>query len=444
MQQKTSGVEIRSIRLKNNSNEEETLEVISEFEPVLSRKEDDIAHPAFNNLFLKYSLLDDGSILVTRNKRASLKEMYLACNLFIENSENQELEYEIDLSKFKKEMRDSTPFSCELGLVTSPCIGLKRKVRLKPNEEITLNLIISLSHNVAEVEENLKYYKIQENVRREFNISRAKAEEEARYLALSSKDLLACQSIIPYIVKQNPMKSVYSESLLGKEYKQSDFWKFGISGDIPIMLVQINTVNDVYVVKEMLKVHEYLRIKGIKTDLIILDYEKNVYEQYVKEQIIQEIYNMQIGYLQNVSGGIFLLNASEIQDEDLFKLKANIIISASKGNVQENIKEMEDEYRSRIKNIGVEKTDVKPLPEFEKIRPNIDFSNLKYYNEYGGFSEDGREYIIKINKNDNVPAPWSNVLANKKFGTVVTSNMGGFTWSKNSRLRKDKLVDKQS
>lgn len=403
---------------------------------MLARKEDDIAHPAFNNLFLKYSLSDDGDICIRRNKRGSSKEMYLGCNLFVENSDTKELEYEIDASKAYKMIKKGLPLSSEIGLVTSPCIALKRKIKLKENEEITLNLVISVSEDLEEIKENLNYYKIQENVRREFNISRAKAEEEARYLSMSQKDLKTMQALLPYVMYQNPMKSLYLDNLPNKEYKQSDFWKYGISGDLPILLVLIKSVNDIYAVKEMLKVHEYLRVKGIKTDLIILDYEKNVYEQYVKEQIIQEILNMQIGYLQNVSGGIYLLNSNEIQDEDLFKLKANIIISASKGNVLDGIKEMEEEYKAKIKNIGNEKSNIKNIPEFEKIRPNIDFSKLKYYNEYGGFSEDGKEYIIKIQREENLPAPWSNVIANKKFGTVVTSNMGGFTWSKNSRLNR--------
>lgn len=328
------------------------------------------------------------------------------------------------------------PFSKELGLVTDPCVALKRKIKLKPNEEITLNLIISVSEDIDEVTKSLKYYRTQENINTEFNISRAKVEEEARYLGFNSNDLMAFQALTPYVIYQNPVKSLYLDKLPKKEYKQSDFWKYGISGDLPIMLVTIDSVNDIYVVKQMLKAHEYLRVKGIDTDLIILDYEKNVYEQYVKEQILQEILNMQIGYLQNISGGIYLLNKNEIEDEDLFKFRANIIIPANKGNVLEAIKEMEEEYKQNVKNIGNDKSNIINIPEFEKIRPNIDFSKLKYYNEFGGFSEDGKEYIIKVNKNENVPAPWSNILANKKFGSVVTSNMGGYTWSKNSRLNR--------
>ena len=446
------GVEIRSIKIKNNSDREEELEVTSIFEPVLSKKEDDIAHPAFNNLFLKYSLTENGDILIKRNKRGNTKEIYLGCNLFIENNEIQELEYEIDLSKVYKMLEEGKPFSKQIGLVTDPVVALKRKIKLKSNEEITLNLIISVSEEKEEVLENLNYYRLQENVKREFNISKAKAEEEARYLSLSRNDLITFNSILPYIMYQNPMKAMYLQDLPKKEYKQSDFWKYGISGDIPIILVKIKAVNDIYVIKEILKAHEYLRAKGIKTDLVILDYEKDIYEQYVKDQIIQEILNMQIGYLQNISGGIFLLNANEIEDEDLFTLRANLILQANKGSVYDAVKEMEEDYKKQIKNIGneksskinsqeLEKTISKEKQElqcskFETIKPNIDFSKLKYYNEYGGFSEDGREYIIKLNKKDNIPAPWSNVLANENFGTIVTSNMGGYTWKKNSRLNR--------
>lgn len=411
------GVEIRSLRLKNNSKSIQELEITSKFEPVLSRMEEDISHPAFNNLFLKYDVMENsGSIIVNRNRRGNTNEIYLGTNLYTQG-DKKGLEY-------------------ETGTVTDPFVKLKRKIILKSEEEITLNLIISVSEDLDEIKRNLEYYRVQENVSKEFNIARAKAEEEARYLSLNQKDLLTFQKLVPYMVFQNPAKSVYLQNLPKKEYKQSDFWKYGISGDLPIILVLVKSINDVYIVKEMLKIHEYFRVKGIRTDLVILDYEKNIYEQYVKEQVIQEILNMQIGYLQNISGGIFLLNKNEIEDEDLFEMKANIVIPTNKANVYEAIEEMEEEYKDKIKNIENEKIAKIDVLEFEEIKPNVDFEKLKYFNSSGGFTEDGKEYVIKMNKNKKLPAPWSNVLTNEKFGTIVTSNMGGYTWSKNSRLNR--------
>ncbi len=430
------GTEIRSIKLKNNSESSRELEIFGVFAPVLSRMEDDISHPAFNNLFLKYSMSSSGDLIVRRNKRGANKEVFLGVNLFLENSDNSDLEYEIDGSRVFELMKKGEKFSNNVGLVTEPSVALKRKVVIEPSESIVLNLVIAVSQSEEDVLKNLEYYKISENVAKEFNIARAKAEEEARYLNLSRSDLEAFNSMLPYIIHENPMRSLYMEEFRGKEFKQSDFWKYGISGDIPIILVTTKSINDIYVIKEVLKVHEHLRVKGIKTDLCILDFEKNVYERYVRDQIIQEIQNLQIGYLQNVSGGIFLLNSNEIEDVDLFKFRANIVIDASKGSTREAIKEMEEEYKKCTKNIGFESLGEETSTEYETIKPNIDMENLKFYNGFGGFSHDGREYIIMQNRKKRPPVAWSNVLANSKFGSVVTSNFGGFTYSKNSRLNR--------
>ena len=61
---------------------------------------------------------------------------------------------------------------------------------------------------------------------------------------------------------------------------------------------------------------------------------------------------------------------------------------------------------------------------------------LLYDNEYGGFSNDGKEYKIKIKKNERTPMPWSHIMANDKFGTLITTNGGGYTWHGNSRENK--------
>ncbi len=261
-------------------------------------------------------------------------------------------------------------------------------LKLSLGEDKDLNFVLCVSENREEVFENLDYYRVFENVKREFNIARAKAEEETRYLNLTRSDLETFYSIIPYINGMTPIKSLYMENFRNKEYKQSDFWKYGISGDLPIVLVTAENANDIYVVKEILNVYEILRAKGIKIDLVILDYEKNVYERYLKDQIIQEIQNLQIGYLQNISGGIFLLNSNEIEDEELFKFRASIIINGAKGSVLSAVKELEEEYKNKLPNIGYEKKGLEENRTFEKISPSIDMENLKFYNGFGGFSFD--------------------------------------------------------
>lgn len=104
------------------------------------------------------------------------------------------------------------------------------------------------------------------------------------------------------------------------------------------------------------------------------------------------------------------------------------------GNIRTLIKDLEEEYLETIPNLKEPKMLYKQLPDYEKRTNIIDMEGLKYYNEYGGFSEDGKEYIIKMTKDIKPQVVWTHVLANPNFGTVITNNNSGYTWYKNSRL----------
>ena len=141
--------------------------------------------------------------------------------------------------------------------------------------------------------------------------------------------------------------------------------------------------------------------------------------------------------MKNKFGGIFILNESEIEEKDLMllKLRANIIFDAGLGKLENQLKDMENEYMNSIKNIGDDET-YAYIENNEPQALDLKYEDLKYYNEYGGFSENGLEYNLKISKENKLPTVWSMILANEHFGTLVTQNLGGFTWDENSRLKR--------
>ena len=177
----------------------------------------------------------------------------------------------------------------------------------------------------------------------------------------------------------------------------------------------------------------------METEIVILDEEKHSYENYVREEIENEILNRHMSYLKNMRGGIFTLVKGEVDKNDinLLELISCISIDSSKGGLENNIRDLEEEYLDKYKLI----TENGPMniiqdDEDEDIDILRNNDKLKYYNEYGGFSEDGKEYLIRVNKENRLPTIWANIMANEKFGTVVTENMGGYTWYKNSRLNR--------
>ena len=429
-------VEIRNIKIINDGNNEEILEISSVLEPVLSTENGDYAHKAFNNLFLKYEEIENG-ILIKRNKRGNQKEIFLAVGFFAEKGNIEKLEYEIDKEKLygrlnnniPKKIEESERFSNNLGLVVDPILSFRRTIKIGKQEKIELNLVLSISEDKGDAIEKLNNYKSFENVKRIFEISKIRNEENARYLQVTGSEMQLYQKILSYLLNLNPLKELYINKFSYGEFKQENLWRFGISGDFPIILVKIAEVNQVYVIRSILKAFTFFQNKNITIDLVILNEEKNVYERYAKEAVFKEIANFNLSYL--INNRIFILNSNEIENKDVLNFKANLIIDANKGSLENILLELEEEYlQKQIKKEN--KKIFKEETEFEKY--TTEQLDLRYSNEYGGFSKDGKEYIICVDK--NVPSVWSNILSNENFGTIVTQNLGGFTWYKNSRLNR--------
>ena len=439
-------VEIRRLELTNSGNSIETLEVTGYLEPVLSTEIQDYAHTAFNNLFLSFREAENGSIIIKRNKRGEKqKNIYSAVGLYTENETIGDVEYEIDKEKFMGQgnigipeaVQYSKPFSKNLGLVTDPCLAIKKTVKILPSETATLDLIITVGYEEETVVKLIHNYSNSNIIQKTFELSRAKTEAESIYLGLKGMDIEKYQKMLRYLIFQNPMKKQILAELPKRVYSQSELWKFGISGDLPILLVKIKDVNDMYIVKDCLKAMEFFRSKNIKIDFVILNEEKNSYEHFIQFEIENEIQNKQLGFLKNIYGGIYIINKKEITEEEnnLLEFRSNLTISASKGTIEMQLKELEEDYEENMQNIGDEERKIfVPNNEMETITE--DYSNLKYFNEYGGFTEDSLEYKMKISNTHKLPTAWSNILANPEFGTLITQNGGGFTWNKNSRLNR--------
>jgi len=442
--------EIRRLELENTGNEEQILEIVSYFEPVLSKKEQDYAHPAFNNLFLvsEYDEISKSLIIKRKARTSNEQNIYLATKMSTNSEIIGDVEYEIDKEKFigrgnleiPNMIKYSLPFSKKVGIFTETIVAMKYTIKLPPNQKSNIDLIVTVGYSKEKVIDTVEKYQYA-SIDRIFNISKAKCEAESRYLRIKGKEIEIYQKILGYLLFDNPLKAKIIKNLTHRNYLQSDLWKYGISGDFPIILVTIIDVNDIYVIRQILKAYEFFKVRNIQTEIVILNEENYSYDNYVKEEIERTIADSGIAYMKNAKGGIFVLNEGEIDANDVETIKfvAKLNIDSHEGKLENAINYMEEEYLEELKNIG-ENLVERIIDTEEKQNDDINIlenlENLKYFNEYGAFSADGKEYLICFNKNNRLPTVWSNILANEKFGTVVTESLGGYTWYKNSRLNR--------
>ena len=337
-------------------------------------------------------------------------------------------------------IKNSLPFSKKVGLFTETVVAQKNTIKIGAGEKVNVDLILTIGYDRKEVLDTIDKYQ-HENIDRTFNIAKAKCEAESRYLRIKGKEIEVYQKILGYLLFDNPLKEKAIKNLPKINYLQSDLWKYGISGDLPIILATIKDANDIHVIKQILKAYEFFRVKNIQIELVILNEENYSYDNYIKEEIERAIADRGISYMKNIKGGIFVLNEGELnqKDVDTIKFVAKLNIDSHEGKLENAINDMEEEYLDELKNIGenlAEKVIDLEQNQNDDINILASSDNLKYSNEYGAFSPDGKEYWITFNKNNRLPTVWSNVLANEKFGTIVTENLGGYTWYKNSRLNR--------
>ncbi len=440
-------IEIRRIEIENLGSQDEVFEIIVDFEPSLSRKMQEYSHPTFNKLFMKLDEVNE-NVVFEKKDRNDEENKYLATTLYTENEQLVEFEYEIDKEKYlgrenlglSNMVRHQKSFSKQIKQVTDPIIAMKRTIKIKAKEKANVNLLISVSENRQDAIENLEEVKSEEEIVRILNIARIRSEEESKYLQIDGRKIELYVRVLKYLLRNTENINIQNNI---KDFDINSLWKYGISGDNPIMMVKIRNIEDKYVIEDVINAFEYYRAKRVFIDLLILNEETNVYEKYVKESIDYIISNKQLDYLKGKKSGIFVLNKDEISKEDLdvIEFKSRVIIDSSLYEIESYIKEREEkefiiDKIKRERNYNYQE-EIYPLKKGE----------LLYDNSFGGFSKNGKEYLIYKNRENILPAVWSNILTNSFFGTVITDNLGGYTWSKNSRLNRltawnnDKILD---
>ena len=426
--------EIRNVRLINNGDEEAILEAISYFEIVGERLASDLAHPAFNNLFIKTEALEEEEgILANRRKREDKGEdLWILHGVRAFNNGEDSFQYETNRGNFigRANSLDSPKgilkgLTNTTGVVLDPIMSIGKKIKLKPKEKMDIFFITALARTKDGARDILKKYNNKSSIKMAIDLYKTKSQTEMGYLNLNRSHSKLYDELLPYLfyLKENtkaPYASILKQNIKGKE----GLWAYGISGDNPIVLATIKSMEGIGTLVQLLDAHEYWSYKGLTVDLVILNEEDSIYYQPLFENIREVVYERR-GNVVDISGGVFIRNINTMPEEDLalFFKWATVIIKTEEGP-----------------KIGKFTTELKPPREYngklvEYPKKDI-ILDLDYYNGYGGFSKDGREYIIKVSKDVNTPLPWINVLANRDFGSIITELGSGFTWAKNSRENK--------
>lgn len=431
-------VELRRVKLTNKSRKKRTIEVTSFAEVVLTTPVADASHPAFSNLFVQTELLEQQHAIICTRRPRSQGEAHPAMfhTMKVYKAKVKNVSYETDRMKFTGRgntihqpaaMLQNGPMSSTQGAVLDPIIAIRYEIEIDPLQ----TAIIDMVTGIADTKENcmalIDKYQDKFLADRGFELSWTHSQVILRQINASEKDAQLYGKLASAVIYLNQSLRAAPGIIAQNNRGQSGLWGYSISGDLPVVLVQIEDTKNIELVKQMIQAHAYWRMKGLAVDLVIWNEDHGNYRLTLQNEI-QALVSPVVGaHIKETSGGIFIRSAEQISNEDrvLFQTVARIVISDRYGTLEEQVNKT-----AKTKNVIPYFT---PQRFYSTITTSVATpSNLQFFNGTGGFSANGREYVIYTHPGKLTPVPWCNVIANEELGTVISESGQAYTWRENA------------
>ena len=432
-------VEVRRVTLNNLSGKVRFVEVTTYAEIVLATSASDAAHPAFGKLFVETQILRaQQAILGTRRPRlATEKPPWMFQILLLNGAQGSPASFETDRLRFLGRNRSArSPLALEGtvrslsgtdGAVLDPILSIRRVVEVPAHGEARVTMIMGCDPTEEGARRLIEKYQDPSLSDRVFDLAWTHGLVTLRHLNVTEAQArlfgaLASAVIYPHVRWRAPVTVVQNN-----QRSQRGLWSLGISGDLPIVVLRASQVGQMDLIREVLQMHAFWRMKGLVVDLVLVNEDESTYRQSIHDQIMALVASG-IGAIElDRPGGVFVRRKDQIPAEEFALLQ-----SAARIVLRDDLGSLQDQRKRRFRGPPAPAL---LAPKFRASYPLEPTSELgrepQFENGYGDFSKDGREYIIHLQPGQDTPAPWVNVIANPGFGTICSESGSTYTWSEN-------------
>ena len=434
-------VELRRVSITNHGRDVRTVDLTSYAEVVLAPQDADLAHPAFSNLFVETVAVPERDALIcVRRPRSGVDRLYLVHVMSGRSSAADGVEYETDRAQFLGRGRGTDrpqafeqKLSNTTGAVLDPIVSLRHTVRIPPGGTARIGFTTGFADSETGARQLIEKYHDRRAVARALALASTHSDIELRHLGLTVEETMTFQRLSGRLVYGDPRLRP-AEAVRHNVRSQAELWKYGISGDLPILLVHIKDDGEAGLLRDLLKAHEYLRRKGLAFDLVVLNDHGTSYLQDLQNTLLQIVEASPEQAWVDRPGGVFLRRSDLLVPEDktLLEAAARVVMDGADGNLRQQLKRPQIPF-------GPEPGDIREgtapaAASRSDSAPISGSADLEAFNGVGGFADEGREYVIVTDGQPGTrpPQPWSNVVAHPAFGFAATESGCGYTWSRNS------------
>lgn len=433
-------VEIRRIMVVNETDRARIVDFTSYAEVVLAPSADAARHPAFSKLFVGSEMLPagDGLLFSRRARDAKERPPVLLHRVIADEPGLRVRGVETDRAAFLgRHGHSASPASLAddmlaggLGWTLDPVIGLQAEIEIPPfgrREIAFLSIGAGSRETVHEISER---YATISSIDWALNDAVTAAAREMHTLGLAPHQVPDAQRLLSRLLQPAPPRAIVQAHGTGRASRQ-DLWALGISGDHPILLLSAGDAERSELLRFLLRAHKLWRARGVPVDLVVMHESAEGYLEPVRERLLAVLRDVGVQDQLGQNAGVHFAGI-ETSDSDRARFlmrAAHLLLTEGAGTVADQLARGDAEPLSgpRFAPVAGE-APIAPAP----TEPLPSRGPLAFNNGVGGFTQDGREYVIDLSPGVTTPAPWSNVLANSGFGTIVTEAGLGFSWAVNS------------
>ncbi len=454
-------IEFRRVELHNLGDETLSIELMSAFEVTLSSQAADEAHPAFSNLFVRASWEPEQQALMFERKPRLVTEQsggpdggqYLA--QFLANSDPQASELSIQTNREHWQGRNTT-YSQPLAkfdpapaltssLVTGldPVCAMSLKFVLLPGSKSSVTFGIAAADKKDVLHAVIDKYRQPSHVQRASLMSATLMGIRLRSIRITPEVFSAVSALTTALVLNVSRPLVPADSAALPVCDQRLLWRFGLSGDRPIILLFIGVTQGIGLLRSLSQALRIWFWGRISCDLVVINSEPPSYLMEVSREIniVREQYLSEIGANDKPHAGhtgFHILRAAEISANELSTLRslAKVQMNGDGRPLSYHVQQWIEEHDFAFE----ERNMVSTAPV--GLRSNAQKNKRELFGQdamsqkpsKGVFNTESGDFSFDVSTNTRPLRPWVNVLANPVFGTIISEAGGGYSWANNSRL----------
>ncbi len=437
---------IRTVVLNNESASAVIYEVISCFEAVLAEARADEAHPAFSNLFISTEWHPQWRALVLSRRPRLHGDSALSVAHFLAEADADivGLDCIADRRTFlgRNRRRTHPALSDQAWLEggtpdartpingLDPVACLRVKVRIAAGGVARLSFATAASPDRSELESRIDKYLQPMHIERATRMAATLAQVRLRDLDIDAEENAALQDLTTALM-YTCGRSVSSTTLVD----QRQLWRFGISGDKPILLVRIHASEGLALVQSLLRAQPWWSFGGLATDVVVLNSEDNSYLSPLQREILAQRdrlnQKVQHSFPPSDAAGFYLLRDHEVSPSEKAAMLAlaRVIFTADGRPLETQVAALRAVWAPQR---AAEQAATPAAAEVPASRTASGPGSVT--TPEGLFDASSGEFQFEISSALRTPRPWVNVISNASFGFQISEAGSGYTWALNSRL----------